>query len=172
MSATEVIRAIESAFCGVTLEGGTSLKQARVADRYGEGVTDEQFAALPLTENVDDWRKLSVSDFEPDPCVAHFDAEGLRYYLPALMISVLQDYNPSSMRVIGTLSSLYPKRDAWPYHMERYKLLNDAQRRAIAVFVQALPTLVSLNTEDSTRMRRALEYYWKRWLPLVIASDT
>jgi hypothetical protein len=56
--------------------------------------------------------------------------------------------------------------------MERYKLLNDAQRRAIAVFVQALPTLVSLNTEDSTRMRRALEYYWKRWLPLVIASDT
>src|SRR5215469_15804011 len=44
-------------------------------------------------------------------CIAHLDALGFRYYIPALMLSVLDHYEPLSMRVIGTLAGLYPKKD-------------------------------------------------------------
>lgn len=43
-------------------------------------------------------------------CVAHLDNEGLRYYLPALMLSLLSNYDPASMRVIETISALCPRR--------------------------------------------------------------
>src|SRR6266481_1251584 len=60
--------------------------------------------------------------------------------IPALMLSVLNHYESSSMRVIGTLGGLYPKKDnSWEYHMNRYSLLNPTQKAAIARFLAALP---------------------------------
>jgi multidrug efflux pump subunit AcrB len=51
-------------------------------------------------------------------CIAHLDALGFRYYIPALMLSVLNRYDASSMRVIGTLGGLYPKKDSlWEHAM-------------------------------------------------------
>ena len=41
---------IRAAFAGVTLGKGMSLRQAQVADRYGEGVTDAEYEALPRGE--------------------------------------------------------------------------------------------------------------------------
>jgi hypothetical protein len=65
------------------------------------------------------------------------------------------------MRVIRTLSSLYPKRDeAWEYHMRRYSLLDDSQKAAFAGFLSALPELVNLTGEDHKVVSRALRNYW------------
>jgi hypothetical protein len=71
---------IRAAFAGVTLGKGMSLRQAQVADLYGEGVTDGEYKALPRGEVTNSWADVSFSELERD-CVAHLDNEGLRYYL-------------------------------------------------------------------------------------------
>jgi hypothetical protein len=69
------------------------------------------------------------------------------------------------MRVIGTLSSLYPnKGDSWEYHMLRYSLLSRAQKAAIARFLVALPKLVELDFEDQKIVPRAVRNYWGEFL--------
>jgi len=160
----KIQKTIESAFIGVKLNGGVSLEQAKVIDNYGEGVTEQEFKKLPNTEITEDWAAIPDSALEPDPCVAHFDAKGLRYYLPRLMLSVLANYDNASMRVIGTLQALYPKSDFWEYHMDRYSELNNKQKQAIALFIESLPSLVGLDREDRVMMERAQEKYWREYL--------
>jgi hypothetical protein len=81
------------------------------------------------------------------------------------MLSVLEHYNSSSMRVIGTLTGLYPKKDnAWEYHMQRYSLLDAMQRTAIAQFLAELPKLVELDSEGQRAVQRALRNYWGEYL--------
>ncbi len=156
---------IESAFNNVRLAGGVSLKQARVIDKYSEGVTVAEFRALPNSEITDDWRAIPFSELDLDPCISHLDAEGFRYYIPALMKSVIERYDSVSMRVIGTLQALYPKKDAWGYHMHRYSRLTESQCFAIASYLEALPQLVDLDSEDTKIVKRALRNYWAQFLP-------
>jgi hypothetical protein len=111
---------------------------------------------LKNAEVVDDWSQVSSSELERD-CIAHLDAAGLRYYLPALMLAVLEQYDPMSMRVIGTLAAL-DGRDL--YNQERYRLLSPAQRAAVARFLEALPTLVPLDHEDLAMVQRSYRDYW------------
>jgi hypothetical protein len=97
--------------------------------------------------------------------IAHLDALGFRYYIPALMLSVLDRYESSNLRVIGTLKGLYPKKDnRWEYHMHRYSLLNPAQKTAIASFFVSLPKLVGLDFEDQKISQGALSNYWGEYL--------
>jgi hypothetical protein len=159
----EIQQLIAAAFRGVVLGGGISLRQAQVIDRYGEGVTDAEFDRLPLQEITNDWSRVPLEELERD-CVAHLDAEGYRYYIPAFMLSVLKKYDSSSMRVIGTLGSLYPKKDMWAYHMGQYAMLNQAQLEAIASYVSALPSLVPLDGEEKTIVPRALRNYWGQFV--------
>jgi hypothetical protein len=162
----DVEQGIREAFRGVTLGGGTSLRQAQVIDNYGEGVTDEEFDRLPLSEITQSWELVPWDELESDN-VAHLDPEGWRYYIPAFMLSVLEKYEGASMRVIGTLSSLYPKDDVAAYYAPRYNLLTFEQKRAIARFLEALPSLVQLGYEDSKVVERALKKYWRPYLPLI-----
>jgi hypothetical protein len=162
MDQSEIRRTVESdiqlAFQGVILGAGISLRQAQAADR------DAPSAPPAPGEIVDDWSKVSMDELERD-CTAHLDAAGFLYYIPALMLSVLKDYDSASMRVIGTLSDLYPKKDhGWEYDMHRYSLLNHSQRTAIARFLAALPDLVELNLEDQKIVSRALRNYWGQYL--------
>jgi hypothetical protein len=159
----DIYQIIHAAFSNVSLGNGISLRQAQVIDNYGEGVTDEEFNNLTLNETTDDWSKVPLAELELD-CLAHLDAAGFRYYIPAFMLSVLNHYEPSSMRVIGTLSSLYPKEEMWFFHMERYSLLSEPQREAIAQYICVLPTLVNLDREDLKIMERALKIYWHQYL--------
>jgi hypothetical protein len=77
-----------------------SLRQAQVADRYGEGVTEAEYQTLPRGEVTNSWADVSFSELERD-CVAHLDNEGLRYYLPAFMLIVLSNYDPASKTVLS-----------------------------------------------------------------------
>jgi len=149
------------AFRGVVLGRGVSLRQAQIADRYGDEGQGESFGHLPPEEPKDDWTRVQVRDDNSD-CIAHLDAEGLRYYLPALMLSVLVDYDPGSMRVIGTISALDPRS---AFSGRRLAMLNDEQRQAIACFLHALPELVELSDRDAKVVSRSLSAYWRQFLP-------
>lgn len=58
---------------------------------------------------------------------------------------------------IGTLSSLYPKTENHEY---KYTELTKPQRRAIAKYMEELPTLVDLWGENKTVVARAYRNYW------------
>ena len=160
MSPVRLEDEIRAAFAGVELGGGISLRQAQVIDRYGEGVSDREFEALPKGEMTNDWSKVPFDELERD-CVAHLDAEGLRYYIPALMLSVLNHYDAGSMRVIGTISAL-DSRDA--YNQRRFALFSEPQRRAVASFLSALPNVVDLWVEHAKVASRSLQAYWRQYL--------
>jgi hypothetical protein len=96
---------IRMAFRGVTLGRGMNLRQAQFADRFQDAVWNAHSASLAHGEITDDWSQVPLDELERD-CIAHLDASGFRYYIPALMLSVLDHYDAASMRVIGTLSGL------------------------------------------------------------------
>ena len=155
---------IQMAFRGVALGQGISLRQAQIIDDFRDSTWTEHSASTADVEITNDWSRVPFEELERD-CIAHLDALGFRYYIPALMLSVLKHYEPSSMRVIGTLSGLYPKKDnSWEYHMHRYSLLNPPQRAAIARFLAALPKLVELRFTDQKVVLRALRNYWGEYL--------
>jgi hypothetical protein len=148
---------IRVAFRGVTLGQGLSLREAQRADGFQKDVPEGRGI-------IHDSSQVPLDHLERD-CTAHLDAIGFRYYIPALMLSVLDHYESASMRVIGTLSGLYPKKDsAWEYHINRYSLLNDAQKSAIAHFLSELPKLVDLDSEHQKIVPRALRNYWSKYL--------
>lgn len=157
----EIITEIRSAFGGVSLTGGISLEQARVMDNYGEGVTAEEFAQLPKREITEDWSAIPYDVLESFDCVAFLDDKGLRYYLPAFMLRILDNYDSSSMMTIGTLSALYPKNETQKRNLSA---LDIRQRRAIAMFLKGLPDLVELWGENSTVVERAYDRYWSKYL--------
>jgi hypothetical protein len=159
-----VTDAIQSAFKGVTLGHGISLRQAEmIDDRTKDCVTSPEFHALLSGEVTNDWSRVPSIELERDN-IAHLDARGFRYYIPALMLSVLERYESVSMRVIGTLSGLYPRKEHWNYHVGRYALLDETQKSAIAFFLSALSELVELDPEDEKMVQRAFERYWKQFL--------
>lgn len=159
----EIKNVIETAFSEVILDGGISLEQTKVIDNYGRGFTDEEFSALPSKEVTNNWKEIPISQLDEAECLAHFDRKGFKYYIPALMLRLLENYDPTSMMTIGTLSILYPKTETWAY---LYSLLTQQQYKAIALYLQALPYLVELDAfEDRKIVERAFNKYWSKYLP-------
>jgi hypothetical protein len=162
----ELEAAIQATFGGVMLGNGISLSQADIIDRRGKDrdgslVSEKDYRDLKSELVTSDWTRLTIADLERGN-IAHLDAEGLRYYLPALMLSVVTAYNHLSMRVIGTLSALNP-RPMSSYHVERYSLLSEMQKHAIAKYLEALPSLVHLDYEDAVSVDRAMAAYWYKF---------
>lgn len=169
-SRSDVKEAIRRAFRGVVLGDGVSLRQAQIIDRYGEGVTEAEFEATPRAEVTNNWEAVSLEELERD-CVAHLDAEGFRYYIPAFMLSVMESYEPCSMRVIGTLMSLSPSKSDAGYHLRQQSCLSREQKGAIALFLKALPHLAELEPEDRKRVERSYARFWDEHLPRQIVGN-
>lgn len=157
----EIRKNIEAAFNGITLDNGISLEQIKVIDNYGRGVTDEEFSALSNKEITENWKEIPTSQLDEAECLAHFDRKGFKYYIPALMLRLLENYDSTSMMTIGTFSILYPKTETWSY---LYSLLTKQQCQAIALYLQALPDLVELEGEDKQVVERAFKKYWSKHL--------
>ncbi len=169
MNKAELETLIKDAFRGVHLGKGCSLRDAETADNWGKSGLDQDLVSFPDVETKDDCSSLSLRTLDRYPYLAHMDAEGLRYYIPAFMLSILADDNYSSMRFICTLSALYPSRkeanlERWNYHVGLYSLLDGEQRSAITAFLDALPVLAKIDPGDVKSIERALRNYWHQFL--------
>jgi len=169
----DVEAAIRSAFAGVQLGSGVSLRQAAAIDASIFGIKTPNFDQLPLAEVTDDWARVPEDELRRDN-IAHLGAEGLRYYLPAFMLWLLEHHDDddlifddgASMAVIGTISAIAPTAEfARSYEAIYDRWFTDEQRRAVASYVAALPALVRLHREDEVAVARALDQYWSRFLP-------
>ena len=171
MEREDIETAIRSAFAGVRLGSGVSLRQAQVIDDYGRGYSQTEFEALPQSEVIDDWTQVPENELVRD-CVAHLDADGLRYYLPALTLWLLDHYDDedrvfsgADMTAIGTVAALAPYSESATSYWAIYDSFSAEQKAALAAFVQTLPRLVHLDQEDAARVERSLGHYWSRYLP-------
>jgi uncharacterized protein DUF6714 len=158
-SREQVETAIRDAFRGVRLGEGVSLQQAELIDDFVVGLTPAEFARIPDLEVTDDWTAVSAEQLEMDN-IAHLDAEGLRYYLPAFLLYLLDHYDGGEMWTIGTLGAL-DQRDGHPSGF--LELLTPVQGRAIADYVRALPQLVDLDDLDRRVIERADRDVWSRY---------
>ncbi len=148
-----------TAFTGVALGHGISIRQSEATDQYGEGFTEQEYHDLPSGEVTTDWERIPAQELER-ACVGHFDAEAYRYYIPALAMSVIENYDGTSMRVIGALMSLR----ADDHHKRMYTLLSAKQKPAIALFLAHAPEVVPFKFNEPTDIAKYRSVYWDEYL--------
>jgi hypothetical protein len=172
MERDDIEVAIRWAFASVRLGSGVSLRRAQVMDNYGHGVSQAEFEELLRSEVTDDWTRVPEDELRRD-CVGHLDAHGLRYYLPALMLWLLDHYDDedrlltdgADMTAIGTIMALAPPSEFAGSYRDIYDSFSAEQRAAVASYVEALPRLVYLDYDDATSVARSLDGYWAQFLP-------
>ncbi|EKJ95330.1 hypothetical protein C241_13147 [Bradyrhizobium lupini HPC(L)] len=87
--------AVNAAFAHVTLGGGVGLREAAAIDDYA---SHDVLAARRAEDEKDDWSAITVEDVDlHSASPAFFDAEAMRFHLPAYM-------SPISTVVTGTSS--------------------------------------------------------------------
>lgn len=139
---------IEAAFGGVTLGDGVGLSEAGGLDDYADDATR---AALRATDEKDDWHWIPVEALQHyNSSLSFFDAEGMRFHLPAYLLADLRGDYGFGMAFCLTQTSDYD------YY---FRLLSAAQRRAVRAFL-----LHILDDPDYACDRRhilhALDGYW------------
>jgi Family of unknown function (DUF6714) len=144
-----VAELVRSAFAGVTLGDGVGLFQGQGLDDYAD---QETLADLRSNDEKDDWSRLSVEDL--NQCyssLSFFDAQGMRFHLPAFLLADLE--GSFNQDIIFSLTCF--QFDA----MSRFSELNDIQRTAVREFL-----LLRLSDPDCQferpMIQRALDEYW------------
>ncbi|MEA3207623.1 MAG: hypothetical protein QOE70_680 [Chthoniobacter sp.] len=147
--AQELCRAIEDAFRGVTLGRGVGLQEAQGLDDYADAAT---CAAYRAKDEKDDWRRIPAEALgQCNSSLSFFDAEGMRFHLPAYLIAdVHGDYGFGMAFCLTYLSD---------HGINRFALLSDAQRHVIRAFLLFIADDPDYQF-DRPDIHRALEEYW------------
>lgn len=147
--AKDIEEAIRAAFSGVVLGAGVGLTQAQGMDDYAD---EKTCAAYREKDEKENWQAISAEQL--NQCyssLSFFDAEGMRFHLPAYLIAELNGDYKNDTAFALTHSTLIE---------EQFALLNDAQRSAVRGFLQFIVCEPDYEfyRED---IQRALERYWR-----------
>jgi hypothetical protein len=139
---------IREAFAGVKLGSGIGLQEAQGVDDYEEAETCARYRA---SDEKDDWSRIQVSDLNCcNSSLSFFDAEGMRFHLPAFLIADLQGTYDFGMAFCLTQSHDYD---------HYFRLLSDTQRRAVREYLLHIATDPDYEFERP-HVIRALNEYW------------
>ncbi len=149
LKALEVRRLIEDAFRGVTLGDGVGLQEARGLDDHENTVT---CAAYRAADEKDDWQRISSEAISRyNDSLSFFDAEGMRFHLPAYLIAELKDeYGFGLDSCLANLSE---------HSISRFALLSDTQRKAVRAFLLHIAEEPDFES-SRPKILRALGEYW------------
>ena len=137
---------IRVAFTSVRLGSGVGLREAQAIDDYAN---DETRAKYRETDEKDDWQAIGTTELnECSSSLSFFDAEGMRFHLPAYLIADLNGNYGFGMA----------------YHLiqcpdERFSLLSATQAKVLReylCFIEDEPDYAF----DREHIRRALDEYW------------
>jgi hypothetical protein len=124
--AHEVADLIRVAFRGVTLGGGVGLLQGQGLDDYAAFATLAEYRAR---DEKDDWSRIPPEML--DRCyssLSFFDAEGMRFHLPAYLLA---DLGGTTRTADVTFHLTYTGHGA----PEKFLLLSGPQREAVRQFL-------------------------------------
>ena len=147
--AEAVCQDIETAFSGVTLGSGVGLTEAGGLDDYADAAT---LAAYRANDEKEDWRLIPAEALQRcNSSLSFFDAEGMRFHLPAYLLAELRDeYGFGVTFCLTHLSE---------HCVSQFALFSSAQRAAVRAFL-----LHILDDPDEQFHRsdivRALNEYW------------
>ena len=155
---------IKEAFKNVELGNGVGLLETEVIDDYGTNAERQKARAKDEKYN---WTKLIDNEylklFFGYGGLSFFDAEGLRFHLPAYMCTTLQ--NPE---LDITESLIHCLTNLEKFNRERFQLLNHQQKAVICEFLQYVLENNSWNTDvwetefDKPLIKTAIEDYWSK----------
>jgi hypothetical protein len=148
--AEQLCQTIREAFADVRLGDGVGLKQGRGLDDYEDEATCARYRA---EDEKEDWSRIPVAALNHfHSSLSFFDAEGMRFHLPAFLIADLHgDYGFGMDFCLTHLSD---------HRLSQFVLLSDAQRKAVRAFL-----LFILDDPDYQFDRedilKALDSYWR-----------
>ena len=161
----EVARIIREAFAGVTLGDCRGLWAGQVLDDWcsPEAIADYR-ANHERDEEQQDWSRIPAADLERcDSSLCFFDAEGMRFHLPAFMLAKLDDENESEGEwntVIFSLTMhILNESSTNDYNRKMFSLLDAKQRMAIRTFLLYCKGHPDYEFEVPD-ITRALDEYW------------
>ncbi|MFO0800167.1 MAG: DUF6714 family protein [Gemmataceae bacterium] len=151
--------AIRVAFAGVQ-RGSTTLHEAEVIDEYG---SDQERSAARLLDVETSWDQVPDSFIEGcTTALCYLDPESWRFYIPAYMIWSLKNFRVSNSVVsdftIYTFNPSGSDASGREYHMARYRMLDEAQSRAVCLFLRYM--LANEDRADGSAANLALTEYW------------
>lgn len=149
IAAQQICKVIEDAFDGVVLGGGVGLQEAQGSDDYKDEATCADFRA---GDEKDDWRKIAAEALNVcNSSLSFFDAEGMRFHLPAYLICELcGDYRFDMAYCLTQTYQTIP---------EKFSLLDTKQRAAVRRYL--LHLLHDPEYEyDRPQIERALNEFW------------
>lgn len=146
--AQRICELIRKAFAGVKLVNGVGLRETDAIDDYEDKAT---CAAIRADDEKEDWQHISIGELNRYRGLSFFDAEGMRFHLPAFLIADLQgEYNWGMTFWLTRLNE---------HSHSQFALLSDTQRFAVRAYLLFLidePEEVS----DRKKIQRALDEYW------------
>ena len=136
---------IIKSFADVKLGNGVGLFEAQAIDDYADIATREKYREK---DEKLDWTKISANDLSYcNSSLSFFDAEGMRFNLPAYLIAELSgDYNFS---LVFDLS--------W-HESKRFSLFNKEQKNAVLKYLY----LIAEHPDYSYQKKRIMEAI-KKW---------
>jgi hypothetical protein len=140
---------IRAAFSGVTLGNGVGMQESRGKDDYED---EETLAKYRSYDEKDDWQKIPLSELNrASGGLCFFDAEGMRFQLPAYLIADLRgQYN------FGMAFNLTHLSD---HSASQFELLNGSQRDAVRAFLLHISKDPDYEF-DRDDIDRSLVAYW------------
>lgn len=145
----EVREEILRAFSGVVLGSGVGLGEAQGLDGYED---EEIRAARRREDEKDDWRHIRPADLNRcNSSLSFFDAEGMRFHLPAFLIADIDGVYEFGMAFHLThLDS---------HGIGQFSLLSPEQRAAVRSYLQFISTSDEYAFERPAILRALVEYW-------------
>jgi hypothetical protein len=139
---------IRAAFADVTLGSGIGLQQAQGIDNYEDEAICARYRA---GDEQEDWTRIPVSELNRcNSSLSFFDAEGMRFHLPAYLIADLHGAYNFGMALCLTQSHDYA---------HYFGLLSAAQRKVVREFLLHISEELDYKL-DRPHIIRALREYW------------
>ena len=159
-----LIAEIERVFDDVSREDGITLHEADVIDYYG---SEQEMKLARRKDREARWQ--DVPEEEIEKCynsLAHLDAKGLRYYLPAFMRWTVRHARDSdSLSSDFTIYILCPNDDKASLsedQLKRFAAFDTHQARSICSFLRFVVEYDG-GYLDTCVARQALGQYWGRY---------
>ncbi len=146
----ELCEAIRCAFRDVRLGNGIGLNEGNALDDYA---SSEKRAAARSRDEAAEWQRITVADLNRcHSALSYFDAEGMRFHLPAFMIAdVRGDF---AFELVSCLTTSQLLED-------QMRLLSAEQREAIRQYLEYCRSDANRQA-DAGAIDDALEGYWRR----------
>lgn len=145
-----ILGLVRNAFRGVTLGEGVGLRQGQGLDDYAD---EQTLAAYRALDEKLDWSAISTADLDRySSSLSFFDADGMRFHLPAFLVAELEG-RAQSVYIVYHLTRLEDGAAS------RFDTLSPAQRDVVREFL--LLNLSDAHQEfDHPNIEAALRVFW------------